>query len=111
MSRPPNAMMEALLNHVEGNGRIVAHMVPTRIIRIIDAANDGHTFRIEQLVEHGGFGSATPRGAWKTLSTHNNAVAGGALGVAFQAAFKAQHDLVAKLKKRIANRSGGLIKP
>lgn len=102
--RLPGASMEKLLNAVDGPGRIVAHMVPTRIIRVLDVKNDGRTFRVEQLVEHSGFGGPDPRGAWKTLSTHWNDIAGGALGVAFNAAFKEQHNLIAKLKRRIAQR-------
>jgi hypothetical protein len=64
----------------------------------------GLTFRVEQLVEHGGFGGPEPKGEWRTISSHSGTTAGEALGVAFEALWKAQQDLIYKLRKRMIAR-------
>jgi hypothetical protein len=64
----------------------------------------GLTFRVEQLVEHGGFGGPEPKGEWRTISSHSGTTAGEALGVAFEALWKAQKDLVYKLRKKMIER-------
>lgn len=104
MSRQPHPMLVPLLNKVTPPARVIAHAVPTRIIRIVQMDVDALTFRIEQLVEHGGFGTPEPKGEWMTLSTHIGQAAGESLGVAFNALAKAQTDLVAKLRRRMAQR-------
>lgn len=104
MSRMPAPAMIALLNDCTPPSRVLAHMVPTRIIRIIAVDEECKTLRVEQLVEHSGFGTIAPKGAWATLSTHGSMQPGGSLKAAFEAASLAQRDLVAKLKRRIAAR-------
>jgi hypothetical protein len=106
-------MMEKLLHATDVEGaRIIAFMVPTRIIRILQVDPAGLTFRVEQLVEHGGFGGPQPKGAWTTLSTHGGTVAGACLGVAFESAVKHQQQLIHKLRAKIAARQPrGIIRP
>jgi hypothetical protein len=101
----------ALLNKVDIPGaRAVAYAVPVRIIRIVQMDDAGLTFRVEQLVEHGGFGGPNPRGAWTTLSTHGSQIAGQGLGPAMEALWQAQKDLVYKLtKQRAARMPPGLV--
>jgi hypothetical protein len=94
-----------LLNKCEPQHRVVTHCVPTRIIRVLQTDGSATTFRVEQLVEHGGFGTVNPRGAWTTLSTHTDAREGAAYAVALDAAWKLQVKLIAKLKKKIAERA------
>lgn len=111
MSRQPNVPLEALLNKCDSTARVIAHAVPTRILRITQVDTEGLTFRVEQLVEHGGFGGAAPKGEWKTLSTHGSKVAGQSLGVAFEAMWKAQKDLIYKLKKQMMARMPSVVLP
>jgi hypothetical protein len=122
MSMPAPALV-ALLNKASARERVIAHMVPTRVIRIVGLYAIGdvsiaddicdtagfaprveykcNTFRVEQLIEHGGFGTHTPRGEWRTLTTHHHDTPGAALGAAFDAAMKAQKDLIYKLRKKM----------
>ena len=93
-----------LLNKVEPPATAIVYCVPTRIIRVVQTDATMTTFRVEQLVEHGGFGGQQPTGAWKTLSLHTDPREGAAFAVALNAAWKAQGDLVAKLKRRMADR-------
>ncbi len=107
----------ALLNKAGPRERVICHMVPTRVLRIVGLYATGElsitdtspeftckTFRVEQLIEHGGFGTHSPRGEWKTLTTHHSEVQGEALGAAFEHAMKAQKDLIYKLKKKMVER-------
>jgi hypothetical protein len=98
-----NAPLEKLLNKCAIGEKVIMHMVPTRIIRMVQIG-EGHTFRIEQLVEHGGFGGPAPQGEWKTLTTHHSENKGEAIGAAFAAAVKAQQDLIYKLRKRMESK-------
>lgn len=103
--------IEKLLNKCDAGNRIIAFAVPTRIIRMVQVGEDALTFRIEQLVEHGGFGTAEPRGEWKTLSSHSSDknIPGESLGPAFAALMNAQKVLVARLTAKMKARSG--VKP
>ena len=102
----PTPGMTALLAKVDDGYVVVCHAVPTRILRIVRRENsDWQSFRLEQLVEHSGFGGQSPRGEWKTLSMHNSLIPGGALKDAFAALAKAQADLVNKLRQRMAARA------
>ena len=95
----PTPAMQALLdrNNVPGS-RVVAFMVPTRIIRILQIDEAGHTFRVQQL--------APNPDRWIDLSTHTNAaVPWEAYGVAMDAAVKAQLELIRGLKARIEARN------
>ena len=104
MSHTPNAPLLALLNKCAPPARVIAHAVPTRILRVTQMDEAGMTFRVEQLVEHGGFGGPEPKGEWKTISTHGGKVSGQTLGIAFEALWKAQKDLVYKLRKQMVAR-------
>lgn len=104
-------MLVPLLNKCEPPARVVAFAVPTRILRILQTDEAGCTFRVEQLVEHGGFGGPEPKGDWKTLSTHGNQVPGQSLSVAFEALWKAQTNLIYKLKKRMASKFPTVAQP
>jgi hypothetical protein len=103
MSTPINSALETLLNKCAIGEKVIMHMVPTRIIRMVQIG-EGHTFRVEQLVEHGGFGGPAPKGEWRTLTTHHSEDKGAAIGAAFQAAVKAQQDLIYKLRKRMESK-------
>jgi hypothetical protein len=100
--------IEALLNKCEPGNRIIAFAVPTRIIRMVQVGEDALTFRIEQLVEHGGFGTPNPKGAWTTLSSHSSdkKIPGESLGPAFGALIQAQKILVARLTAKMKARNG-----
>jgi hypothetical protein len=100
MIRPSPAELETILNRITvPESRIVAFMVPTRIIRVLQVDPAGSTFRVEQLVVVPGGGE------WRALSTHANAKdPWAAYGVAMDAATKAQQDLVRVLKEKIATR-------
>ncbi len=112
----PGPALVNLLNRASLRERVIAHMVPTRVLRIVGLyaqtdfrVDDNspeyvcHTFRVEQLIEHSGMGGPDPRGEWKTLTTHHNdKQPGAALAAAFEAASKAQRDLIYKLRKRMA---------
>ena len=100
MARQPNAMMVDLLNKCDMGHKVMLHCVPTRVIRVVQTDADGCAFRVEQLVEHSGFSSLTPRGAWTSLSMHSNKQPGAAFSVALDHAWKAQSSLIAKLKKK-----------
>lgn len=104
MSTQPAHAMIALLNKVEPPARVLTHCVPTRVIRVVQIDDKGTTFRVEQLVEHGGFSTPSPRGAWKTMSIHTDPREGAAYNVALAAAWKAQVDLIALLKRRMQER-------
>ena len=98
----PNQHPFPLLNKCEPPARVLAHAVPTRIIRLVQMDEAGLVFRVEQLIEHAGFSSANPKGEWKTLSTHGGKRPGEAMAPAFNAMLKAQQDLIYKLQKRMA---------
>lgn len=105
MNREPHPALLALLNKVDTPGaRALMYAVPVRIIRIVQMDEVGLTFRVEQLIEHGGFGGPQPRGEWKTLSTHGSQIAGQGLGPAITAMNKAQQDLIYKLRKAMTAR-------
>jgi len=96
-----NPNLVALLNKVDPPGRVLAHMVPTRILRITDVKDDGMTFRVEQLTMTSRPHDPKPRGDWHTLSTHGGQRAGEGLRSAKGHAEKAQEDLIAKLRTRL----------
>lgn len=104
MSQKLHPALLALLNKCDSTARVIAHAVPTRILRVTQMDDAGMVFRVEQLVEHGGFGGPDPRGEWKTLSTHGGKVAGQALAIALDALWKAQKDLIYKLRKKMIAR-------
>ena len=89
MNSPPLNELIEVLNRVTPPSRVLAHCVPTRIIRVVDAYGDQRTYRVEQLIQHSMDGFTASE--WKPLSTHNNNTLRGAEKVAFQAAFAA-HD-------------------
>lgn len=103
MSTVINTALETLLNKCPPGENVIMHMVPTRIIRMVQVG-EGNTFRVEQLVEHGGFGGPDPKGEWRTLTTHHSANKGEAIGAAFQACVKSQQDLIYKLRKRMESK-------
>lgn len=90
--------MVALLNKSAPGFVVYAHMVPTRIIRV-SADENFCTFRVEQLVR-ANKDNMNPLGEWRTLSTHGSPNPGVMLETAMAAGFKAQRDLVNKLKQR-----------
>lgn len=90
-----------LLNKADPGQKVVAFMVPLRIIRITATDETCGTFRVEQL-NITGKDPNNPRGAWATLSTHSNPVPWGAYKTAFDAAAKAQNDIRTKLQKKMA---------
>jgi len=92
----PIPAMQALLDTVPEGWRVWLFMVPTRIIRVIVDSSE-KTFRVEQLMPL--------ERTWRSLSTHTNATAWGAYLVAFEAACKAQQELIAGLKKKIEARN------
>lgn len=100
--------VEKLLNRCDASNRLIAFAVPTRVIRLVQVGADALTFRVEQLVEHGGFGTAEPRGEWRTLSSHTSdkQIPGESLGPAFNALMKAQKVLVARLTAKMKARNG-----
>jgi len=91
----------ALLNQVDAPGRVIAHIAPTRIIRITDVKGDGMTFRVEQLAMTSKAHDPNPRGTGVTLSTHGGQVSGEGLAAAFKFAAGAQEKLVSKLRNRL----------
>jgi len=95
MRQPPPDIV-ALLNKMEIAGsRVMLFYVPTRIIRVLDVDDTGHTFRVEQLVQTG-----HNNGSWRTLSTHGSEIPGQSWAAAVEAGRKSQLDLIAKLKAR-----------
>lgn len=96
MNSPPLNELIEVLNRVTPPSRVLAHCVPTRIIRVVDAYGDQRTYRVEQLIQHSMDGFTASE--WKPLSTHNNNTLRGAEKVAFQAAFAEQQKLIAKIQ-------------
>jgi hypothetical protein len=94
----PSLQIEQLLNKCDPPARAIMHMVPTRIIRIVDVKDDGVTFRVEQLVQTGSGG----QGTWRTLNSHTSPDGnpGESLEAAVIAARKAQSDLIYKIRKQ-----------
>jgi hypothetical protein len=98
----PRPLLVVLLNKTDLPGsRIIAHCVPTRIIRIVDVKDDGMTFRVEQLVTTSPVHAPDPKGSWTTKSTHGGQRPAEALGEAFKAAHAAQKKLTHGLKRRL----------
>lgn len=104
MKMPPPAVLAAMEKHPEGS-RVMSHCVPTRIIRILDVYDDGKTYRVEQFTP-----SATSIGEWKSLSTHTNKKAYGALMAAFEHAHKAQATLIGMVQQQQRNAQAALAK-
>lgn len=100
----PQALAD-LLNKADPGFVVFAHMMPTRIFRVV--ASDGShpdkpafcTFRVEQFTRTNK-DNLNPKGSWHTLSTHGSPTPGEMLDTAFQAAIKAQNDFVAKITRR-----------
>jgi hypothetical protein len=98
MSEPHLNDLIEVLNRVTPPARVLAHCVPTRIIRVIDVYDDQCTYHVEQLIQHttaDGFTAAE----WKPLSSHTNKTPGGSLKIAFLAAFAAQKNLIIKVRE------------
>ena len=94
----PQALAD-LLNKTDPGWIVFAHMVPTRIFRII-AREDFKTFRIEQFTRTNK-DNFKPMGSWHTLSTHGSETPGAMLQTACTAALKAQNDFRVKMQKRV----------
>lgn len=89
-----------ILNKCEDGQRIMCHMVPLRVIRVIAVDTSWCSFRVEQL-NLTNKDPNNPRGSWATLSAHTNPVAGQAYPIAWEAATKAQNELRGKLQKKM----------
>ena len=110
--RTLNPLLVALLNRTDLPGsRIIAHIVPTRILRVIDVHDDGMIFRVEQLVFHSHPRNPAPTGAWMTKTTHSGQRSGESLKVAFEHAHAAQQKLIKTLQKRAGAVTQRIIRP
>ena len=96
-----NPNLIVLLNHTDGADRVMAHMVPTRILRITNVRNEDMTFRVEQLTLTSRPHAPEPRGTWRTLSTHGGQRPGEGLAPAFADAVNTQKKLVSQLQSRL----------
>lgn len=97
-----NKALADLLNKADPGFVVFAHMMPTRIFRI-SASENFCTFRVEQLTLTNS-DRLTPKGSWRTLSTHGSDAPGAKLAETFLVAQKAQNAFVAKMQKRMASR-------
>lgn len=88
-----------LLNKTDHGYVVYAHMVPTRIFRIVRSEN-WCTFRVEQL-HRTNRDNLSPKGTWATVSTHGDAQPGAMLQTACLAAKKAQEDFQIRLQKKL----------
>lgn len=111
MSRAPSPELSALLCKVEPGQQIIAHMVPTRIIRVIAIDSACCTFRVQQLVEIIGHTPLTPKGDWKDISTHGSAIPWESLEPAMHDGARHQAQLIKVLKARIEARKAAVGQP
>ncbi len=97
----PHALAE-LLNKTEPGWFVFAHMVPTRIFRII-ATENFCSFRVEQF-SRTNKDNFNPRGTWRTISAHTDQIPGRMCQTACNAAIKTQNDFISKMQKKMERR-------